>query len=190
MRNASRRLSRLSAAWRKRRATWVDRPGPESCALETNPCKRAVACHDMLHRGIPVSSSDMITRVIGASAVPLPAGAGNGGFASSVFARRACPIAWSAYRPLREISIVEGVFTPSAATVRRQAQQPAGPSSGNTDRTRLCPPHRHMPRIRAPTSRRTCLGSGRSDTAAVTIGQVVHSNNGSRAAGMKRVREA
>ena len=51
-------------------------------------------------------------------------------------------------------------------------------------------PHRHMLRIRAPTSRRTCLGSARPDAAATTIGHVVHSNNGSRVAGMNRVRAA
>jgi hypothetical protein len=186
MRNASRRLSRLSAAWRKRRATWVDRPGPESCALATNLSRQLwLLCHDMPHRGIPVSSPDVITRVIGASAAPLPAVPVTEALPArpSHAAHAGSPRA--ANRPLREIGIVEG-----CSLDRRQAQQPAGPSSGNTDRTRLFPPHRHMPRIRAPTSRRTCLGSGRSDAAAVTIGHVVHSNNGSRAAGMKRVREA
>jgi hypothetical protein len=50
----------------------------------------------------------MITRVIGAPAVPLPAGAGNGGLASSAITRRASRIGRSTYSPLREVGIVEG----------------------------------------------------------------------------------
>jgi hypothetical protein len=66
---------------------------------------------------------------------------------------------------------------------------PCWPCSANADCTNRCPPHRHMPRIRAPTSRRTCFGSG-PDAAARTIGHVVHANSGSRDAGIKRVHTA
>lgn len=51
-------------------------------------------------------------------------------------------------------------------------------------------PYRHMPRMRAPTSTRTCRASGREVCPAATTGQVQHSNSCSRLAGMKRVREA
>ena len=63
----------------------------------TPESKLWLPCHDMPHR-------DVITRVIGASAVTVPAGAGNGGRASSAI-RRAPRIGRSAYRPLREVGI-------------------------------------------------------------------------------------
>ena len=50
--------------------------------------------------------------------------------------------------------------------------------------------YRHMLRMRAPTSIRTCLGSSRSGAVLAATGQGRHWNNGSKAAGMKRVREA
>ena len=53
------------------------------------------------------------------------------------------------------------------------------------------PPYRHMLRIRAPMSSRTCrrIDAARAAVAA-TIGQVMRSNSGKKAAGMKRVRDA
>ena len=50
-------------------------------------------------------------------------------------------------------------------------------------------PHRHMLRIRAPTSIRTCLVSVHP-WLTVAAGHAEHSNKSSRAAGMNRVLEA
>jgi hypothetical protein len=52
------------------------------------------------------------------------------------------------------------------------------------------PPHRHIPRIRAPTSMRTFIVASCSVVTLDRIGHVTLSNSGSRPAGMKRVRDA
>ena len=51
-------------------------------------------------------------------------------------------------------------------------------------------PHRHIPRIRAPTSMRTFIVASFSVVTLERIGHVTLSNSGSRFAGMKRVRDA
>ena len=50
--------------------------------------------------------------------------------------------------------------------------------------------HRHMPRIRAPTSMRAFPAFGLPLDPTAATGQVMHSKSGSNGAGMNRVREA
>lgn len=50
--------------------------------------------------------------------------------------------------------------------------------------------YRHMPRILAPTSRRTCRRPILGPAPGATIGQARHSNSSMRLAGMNHVREA
>jgi len=67
---------------------------------------------------------------------------------------------------------------------------PLDSMSRSTSHTSRRSSYRHMPRIRAPMSRRTCLASAWLEASTVTTGHAAHSNNGRRVAGMNRVREA
>ena len=113
-----------------------------------------------------MSSPDLITSVIGVSAVPLPAGAGNGGSASSDITRRACRIAWSAYRPLREVGIVEGLSLHRRQRPSWQGQQHLRAlGQGITKALRFSPPHAAHPRtdIEANLSWVRPVGRGSDD---------------------------
>ena len=80
----------------------------------------------------------------------------------------------------------QGFFLPNGYGGRRRRRKQARQIIG-LGRAR---PHRHMPRILAPTSTRTCLAPCRSPDSAVASGHVRHSKRCSSAAGMKRVRDA